>query len=70
VEHVVSYPDDYSLALAFSAILYPLPHRRALRLADPSGPSEREDNGLTEFHGNDKVGWVLPLYRWYRVSVP
>src|SRR5688572_27758766 len=36
---------------------------RALRLADPCGPSTGEDNGFTEFHDDDTVGWVLPVYR-------
>lgn len=41
----------------------------ALQLADPCGPSAGEDNGFTEFHDDDTVGWVLPLYRRYYVSV-
>jgi len=41
----------------------------ASQLADPAGPSGREDNGFTEFHGDDEVGWVLPLYRRCSVSV-
>ncbi len=28
-----------------------------------------EDNGFTEFHGDDTVGWVLPFYRRCYVSV-
>jgi len=41
----------------------------ALQLAYPTGPSGREDNGFTEFHGDDTMGWVLPLYRRFNVSV-
>jgi hypothetical protein len=41
----------------------------ALQLAYPAGPSGREDNGFTEFHDDDTVGWVLPLYRRFCVSV-
>jgi hypothetical protein len=41
----------------------------ALQHAYPAGPSGREDNGFTEFHGDDTVGWVLPLYRRCKVSV-
>jgi hypothetical protein len=41
----------------------------ALQLADPPGPSGREDNGFTEFHGVDTVGRVLPIYRRCCVSV-
>ena len=37
----------------------------ASQLAYPAGPSGREDNGFTEFHDADMVGWVLPLYRRY-----
>jgi hypothetical protein len=49
VEHVVSYPDGYSPAFAFSAILYPLPlHTLCSLLTDR--PIRTEDNGLTEFH--------------------
>lgn len=49
----------------------PLPaaYSHALQLAYPTGPSGREDNGLTEFHGDDTVGWVLPIYRRCYVSV-
>jgi hypothetical protein len=42
---------------------------RALRRAYPTGPSGWEDNGFTEFHGDDTVGWVLPLYRRCNVNV-
>jgi hypothetical protein len=31
--------------------------------------SDQEDNGFTEFHDDDRVGRVLPLYRRYYVSV-
>ena len=50
----------------------PLPagYSHALRRAYPTDPSGREDNGFTEFHGDDTVGWVLPIYRRYYVSVP
>jgi hypothetical protein len=41
----------------------PAAYLRDSRLAYPAGPSGREDNGFTEFHGDDTVGWVLPLYR-------
>jgi hypothetical protein len=49
----------------------PMPAARshALQRAYPTGPSGREDNGFTEFHGDDAVGWVLPIYRRCRVSV-
>lgn len=41
----------------------------ALQLADPAGPSGREDNGFTEFHDDDPMGRVLPIYRRYCASV-
>jgi hypothetical protein len=41
----------------------------ALRRAYLTGPSGREDNGFTEFHGDDTVGRVLPIYRRCHVSV-
>jgi len=41
----------------------------ALQLADPTGPSGREDNGITEFHDDDTMGWVLSVYRRSYVSV-
>ena len=49
----------------------PLPaaYSHALQLAYPTDPSGREDNGFTEFHGDDTVGWVLPIYRRCCVSV-
>lgn len=49
----------------------PLPaaYSHTLRRAYATGPSGREDNGFTEFHGDDTVGWVLPLYRRFQVSV-
>jgi hypothetical protein len=47
----------------------PAAYLRALRLAYPTGPSGREGNGFTEFHGDDTMGWVLPLYRRFYVSV-
>jgi hypothetical protein len=34
-----------------------------LQLADPTGPSGREENGFTEFHDEDTVGRVPFLYR-------
>jgi len=43
---------------------------RALQLAYPTGPSGRESNGLTEFHDDDRVGRVLPIYRRCYISVP
>jgi hypothetical protein len=69
VEHVVSYPGDYDPAFACSVIPCPLPIQHALQLAYPAGPSGREDNGFTEFHGDDIVVWVLPIYRRCCVSV-
>jgi hypothetical protein len=49
----------------------PLPaaYSHTLRRAYATGPSGRDDNGFTEFHGDDTVGWVLPLYRRFQVSV-
>jgi hypothetical protein len=49
----------------------PLPaaYSHALQHAYPTDPSGREDNGFTEFHGDDTVGWVLPLYRRCSVNV-
>jgi hypothetical protein len=49
----------------------PLPaaYSHTLRRAYATGPSGREENGFTEFHGDDTVGWVLPLYRRFQVSV-
>jgi hypothetical protein len=49
----------------------PLPaaYSHALRRAYPTGPSGREDNGFTEFHDDDTVGWVLLVYRRCRASV-
>jgi hypothetical protein len=62
VEHVVSSPDRYSPAFAFSAILYLLAvHTLCSVLTDRL--IRAEVNRLTEFHGDDTVGWVLPLYR-------
>ena len=65
VEHVVSLQPGVGL------LRDPLPAApsHALQRADPSGPSAQEDNGFTEFHGDDTVGWVLPFYRRYSVSV-
>jgi hypothetical protein len=69
VEHVVSYPSRYSPAFAFSALRCPLPiHTLCSLLTRPTHPG-REDNGFTEFHGDDTVGWVLPIYRRCCVSV-
>lgn len=42
---------------------------RASQLADPTDPSGGEDNGFTEFHDDDMVGWVLLSHRRYFVSV-
>jgi len=68
VEHVVSYPNRYSPAFAFSAIPYPLPlHTLCSSLTDR--PIRSGDNGLTEFHVDDTVGRVLSLYRRPCVSV-
>jgi hypothetical protein len=49
----------------------PLPaaYLHTLRRAYPTGPSGWEDNGFTEFHSDDTVGWVLPLNRRCCVSV-
>jgi hypothetical protein len=61
-EHVGSYPNHYSPAFAFSAILYPLPvHTLCSVLTDRPFPAEV--NGLTEFHDDDRVGRVLPFHR-------
>ena len=68
MEHVVSYPDRYSPAFACSAILYPLPIRTFYN-AFTDRPIRAEVNGLTEFHDDDTVGWVLPFYRRSCVSV-
>jgi hypothetical protein len=69
VEHVVSYPDHYSPAFACFAILCPLPVHTPRSVLTRPGPSGREDNGFTEFHGDVTVGWVLPLYRRCSVNV-
>jgi hypothetical protein len=49
----------------------PLPaaSSHVLRCAYPTGPSGQEDNGFTEFHGDDTVGWTLLLYRRCSVNV-
>lgn len=61
MEHVVSYPDHYNPAFAFSAIPYPLPvHAFCNALTDR--PIRAEVNGLTEFRDDDisGVGSVSP----------
>jgi hypothetical protein len=41
------YPPDYGVAFASSLLLYPPSHRRP----PYGGPTQREDDGLTTFHG-------------------
>ena len=69
MEHVVSYPDCYSPAFAFSAIPCPLSLRTLCSSQTPEAHTAGEDNEFTEFHDDDTVGWVLPVYRRYCVSV-
>src|SRR4051794_12540795 len=57
------YPDHYRPAFAFSLILYPPPHRLALRLAVPCGRT----TGLPRCTDVPKVGKVAALRRWYDI---
>ena len=58
---MVSYPDHYSLAFAFSAIPCPLPVRTLYSVLTDR-PIRAEVNGFTEFHDDDisGVGPVFP----------
>jgi hypothetical protein len=68
VEHVVSYPVRYSPAFAFSAIHYLLAIRTLCSVLTDR-LIRAEVNRLTEFHDDDTVGRVLPIYRRCYVSV-
>jgi len=46
VEHVVTYPDDYSPAFAFSAILYPLPPHVLCSAQTPAAHPQGRTTGL------------------------
>jgi hypothetical protein len=67
VEHVISYPGDYSPAFASSAILYPLAIRQPRGMLTWS--IHQETIGLTEFHDDDMTSRVLPIHRRCYVSV-
>lgn len=62
-------PNHYGPAFAFSAIPYPL-SLHTLYSMFTDRPIRAEVNGLTEFHDDDTMGRVLPIYRRCFVSVP